>query len=355
MSESKEYLALGQAIIDRWLDNGGIASQEAMLEAKRGLTEWLAKTDTTEVEHDWPANQDIFALWCLIEIELEQCPPKGLRDLVFSMRGKHQLWFGRLIFSLAIYLYESETTPQIQEGVRLIQLHAVIWAEIMLLHSVLSAYDYKPEPEKFMSVEFGLADYQKLDKRLKSSSSSKLPGVSRLLEELMGYGDPVAEFLLGMDEDYDSDLIRDASDCGFVLASYYGALKAGNAKAEDFSAYTRILNKKEEEMLLKRITIESVGKYLGKHEDTLNGFSSFGLTEHPACITNEDWVFFGGLVHHARERRGNPKPGTPASGFWLEAERKFDDHLGNHVDSSLYAMNFPSNKLLQFIIIRQFV
>ena len=130
-------------------------------------------------------------------------------------------------FLHSLYIYTSQKRHRrTKKGVQVIRLHAVIWSEIMLLHSVLTAYDYDPEPEKIMAVKFGLTDHQNLDKRLKSSGLVSLPGVSRLLEELMGYGDPVAEFLLGLNEDYDSNLIRDASDCGFVLASYYGALKA---------------------------------------------------------------------------------------------------------------------------------
>ena len=346
MSDSKANPEFGHDIIARWFEDGGITSQTAMVDAKTKLTELLARSDETDVKDNWLANQNTFALWCLIEIELEQCPAKCLRDLVFAMRGDHEFWFGKLLFSLAIYLYESKAIPQTREGVHLIPFHAITWAEIMLLHSVLSAYKYDPEPEIVMGVKFRIADYQELDERFKSGASTNLPGVGRLLEELMGYGDPVAEYLLGLEEDHDSDLIRDASDSGFVLASYYGALRADGLQKRNSSAASFISSKLEKEMFLRRITIESVSEYLARHENTLDGLSEIGSSAHPVTITKQDWSFFAGVTHHAQELFGNPKAGGLAPDFWLESEKKFDDNIVRYgLPSAEFLSIHPSKSL----------
>jgi len=344
MSSSKLNLAFGQDIIDGWFKSGGTASRAAMSDATTKLRERLARSDETEVKDNWLANQNTLALWCLIEIELEQCPPKRLRDLVFAMRGDHEFWFGKLLFSLVIYLYESKAIPQTREGVHLIPLHAITWAEIMLLHSVLSAYNFDPEPEQFMGVNFGIADYQKLDGRLKSGVPSELPGVGRLLEELMGYGDPVAGYLLGLEEGHDSDLIRNASDSGFVLASYYGALRADRIQKTSSSASSLISSKLEREMFLRRITIESVSEYLGNYENTLDDLSGLGSTAHPVSITEDDWSFFSDVIHHSQDLLENPTGGGLASDFWLQSERKFDDCIVLNGYPSVYASNLSLSK-----------
>ena len=349
MSESKANLEFGHDIIDRWFEDGGLASQTAMGDATTKLTELLARSDETEVKDNWLANQNTFALWCLIEIELEQCPPKRLRDLVFAMRGDHEFWFGKLLFSLVIYLYEAKAIPQTREGVHLIPLHAITWAEIMMLHSVLSVYKFDPEPEQFMGVKFGIADYEKLDGRLKSGGPSKLPGVGRLLEELVGYGNPVAEYLLGLENDHDSDLIRNASDSGFVLASYYGALRADRVRKIDSSASSLISSKIEREMFLRRITLESVSEYLGTYENALDRLSELGSTAHPVSITNDDWSFFSAVIHHSQELLGDPTAGGLASDFWLESEKQFDDRIVIHGRPSVYATNLCLNKSRRLI------
>lgn len=351
MSYSKLELASAADIIDRWLDNGGLTSQDSMLEATRNLKAWLTKADKSEIQNNWLTNQNTFALWCLIEVELDQCPPEELRDLVFSMRGEHELWFGELLFALAIYLYESKTTPQNLEGIQVVRLHAVIWSEIMLLHSVLTAYNFDPAPGALMSVKFGLRDYQTLNKRLHSSDCRKLPGVIRLLEELMGYGDPVAEFLLGLDKDHGDTLtlIRDASDCGFILASYYVALTATSVKSEAYPAWMRTFDRQEKGMLLRRLTTESVIEYLGKYEAMLDNLSDCGLTKHPTSVTEQDWFFFLRLVGYAEAMLGNPEPGGPASDSWLESEKAFDDLFGKSNYSLVCRMELPSNKKLQFV------
>ena len=286
-------------------------------------------------------------MWSLLEIELQECSPKPLRDVVLSMRGQHELWFGKLLFSLVICLYESKTTPQMQEGVHSVRLRALIWPEIMLLHSVLSAYNNNPEPENAMGAEFGLADYKKLDERLRSGGSGTSPGVNRLLEELMGHGDPVAEFLLGLEEGCDSDLIRDASDCGFALASCYGAPRADSIQRRDSSASNVISSKLEKQPFLRRITLEPVSDYFTKHEDALDGLSRIESTTQPIFITERDWSFFAGVVHHSQELLGNPKAGGPGSDFWLESERECDHHFEKRNYPLLSGSEVPSKKLLQ--------